>query len=155
MSTAKSMTAEQIAKVRQWAEDGATLPDIQQRLTTELDISITYLETRFLLADLNIELKPVEDPEPETKPAEEELAPSPEPEEGGPGKLSLHVDELQRPGTMVSGRVTFSGGQKAEWALDQFGRFAFQPEDRSFRPEEEEMIEFQNQLSQALRRLGY
>lgn len=155
MSTAKSMTEEQIAKVRQWAADGATLPDIQQRLTTELDINVTYLETRFLLADLKIELKPQEDPEPAKEPEPEPEAEDEPGLEGGPGKISLHVDELQRPGTLVSGKVTFSGGEKAEWALDQFGRFMFNPEDRSFRPEEEEMVEFQNQLSQALRRLGY
>ena len=55
MSTAKSLSEEQIATVRSWAEDGADLSEIQQRLDKDLEIRITYLETRFLLEDLAIE----------------------------------------------------------------------------------------------------
>ena len=154
MSTAKSMTEEQIAQVRQWAADGATLQDIQQRLVADLDIRVTFLETRFLLEDLKIELIPEPEPEAEEK-AETETPASPVEEEDTAGKIVLKVDELQRPGTLVSGKVTFAGGQKAQWALDQFGRFSFQPDDLDFRPEEEEMVEFQNQLSLSLRRLGF
>ncbi|MGB3119603.1 MAG: hypothetical protein WBE58_12325 [Verrucomicrobiales bacterium] len=153
MSTAKSMTEEQIAQVRQWAADGATLQDIQQRLVADLEIRVTFLETRFLLEDLKIELIP--EPEPEAEEKTETETPASPVEEDTAGKIVLKVDELQRPGTLVSGKVTFAGGQTAQWALDQFGRFSFQPDDLDFRPEEEEMVEFQNQVSLSLRRLGF
>lgn len=58
---------EQIAEIRQWADQGETLGSIQSLLKEKHGIRLTYLDTRFLLNDLGIELdewKPKPEPEP-------------------------------------------------------------------------------------------
>ena len=50
------LTPEQEAKVRAWAADGASLSDIQTRLADECGVRLSYLETRFLLLDLKVDL---------------------------------------------------------------------------------------------------
>ncbi|MCB1206456.1 MAG: hypothetical protein KDN18_19515, partial [Verrucomicrobiae bacterium] len=64
MSKAKSLTEEQIAQIRSWAESGDGVPEIQKKLREEFEMRVTYLETRFLLEDLKIELLPTPEPEP-------------------------------------------------------------------------------------------
>lgn len=167
MTTAKSLSDEQVATIRSWAERGEGLSEIQRLLAEELEIRVTYLETRFLLEDLSIELLP--EPEPEPEPAEEEGAaegegPS-EPEapgdgetlgEGGEGggDVSVVVDQVQRPGAIVSGKVTFSGGQKASWWLDQMGRLGMDADDPDYRPSESELMDFQRELQKTIQSSG-
>ena len=57
--------------MRQWAEEGAGLSDIQKRLRGELDLNVTYMDTRLLVLDLGIEIK-VEDTEEAESPSEEQ-----------------------------------------------------------------------------------
>ena len=56
---------QQEEKVRAWAAEGASLSDIQTRLADEFGIRISYLDTRFLLIDLKVDLAE----KPEKKPA--------------------------------------------------------------------------------------
>ena len=62
------LTAQQEALVRAWAAEGASLSDIQTRLADECGVKLSYLDTRFLLIDLKVDLaekpekKPVADP---------------------------------------------------------------------------------------------
>ena len=65
------LTPEQEAKVRAWAADGASLSDIQTRLADECGVRLSYLETRFLLLDLKVDLveKPKKSPPPPDLPA--------------------------------------------------------------------------------------
>lgn len=164
MSTAKSLSEEQIATIRSWAEDGADLSDIQKRLGEELEVRVTYLETRFLLEDLKIELLP----EPEPEEPEEDEAPEAEGDagvdaesegtggEGGDGQVSVSVsiDKVQRPGAIVSGRVTFSGGQGASWWLDQMGRLGMDSDNPDYKPSEDELMSFQRELQAAIQSSG-
>ena len=62
-----TLTDEQKANVATWLESGAGLSDVQKRLREEFEVSLTYLETRFLVDDLKISIK---DPEPEPAPVE-------------------------------------------------------------------------------------
>ena len=57
--------------MRQWAEEGADLSDIQKRLKGELELNVTYMDTRLLVLDLGIEIK-VEDTEEAESPSEEQ-----------------------------------------------------------------------------------
>ena len=50
------LTPEQEALVRAWAAEGATLSDIQTRLADECGVRLSYLDTRFLLLDLKVDL---------------------------------------------------------------------------------------------------
>lgn len=159
MSTAKSLTEEQIAIIRQWAEEGAELSDIQRKLGAEMEIKVTYLEVRFLLEDLKIELKPIAVPEPEKEDEPEEVSDTGEmgPEDGMPaadGEVSVTVDTVLRPGALISGRAVFSGGQSAAWWLDQAGRLGMDPSDPDFRPNEEEMRSFQIALQRTIQESG-
>ncbi len=51
-----NLSEPQIAALRQWAADGASLSDIQTRLADEFDVHMSYMDVRFLILDLGIEL---------------------------------------------------------------------------------------------------
>lgn len=59
------LTQQQESLVRDWAAQGASLSEIQTRLADECGIRLSYLETRFLLIDLKVDLAE----KPEKKPA--------------------------------------------------------------------------------------
>ena len=62
-----NLTPEQRTALEQWAADGATLNDVQQRLKAQFDVSLTYLDARLLLLELQVKLKdkPRDEPKPE------------------------------------------------------------------------------------------
>ena len=128
-------------RVTAWVLQGAKLSDIQNRLADEFGIKLTYMEVRFLVDDLKLTLKDPEPPKPVAPPTPPPAAPNakPEPAQASgrgapaakasgdeasppPGKVSVTVDQLARPGAIVSGKVAFSDGQAADWYLDQTGR---------------------------------
>lgn len=142
------LTDEQKATVLQWIQEGSGPSDLQKRLKEEFQISLTYLETRLLADDLKLKFKDVERP-PEPKPAAE-AAPA-----ASPGKVSVSMDQITRPGAMASGRVTFADGQKAEWYLDQTGRLGLNPETPGYRPAQQDVMDFQIELERLARTQGY
>jgi len=151
MISAKQLSEEQIGKIRVWAEEGAQLADIQKKLQEELQLSATYMDTRFLILDLGIDLK-VEVPEedvPEEEVPEEEAAAEPEAGEGG-GSFSVTLDEVVRAGAAVSGQITFSDGEKGLWMIDQTGRPGLDADTPGYRPSEEDLVAFENELRRLL-----
>ena len=81
-------------------------------------------------------------------------APAPEGTASARG-VSISVDQLARPGAVVSGKVTFSDGQKADWYFDQAGRLGLAPEQTGYRPPPGDLQEFQMALENELSRLGF
>lgn len=157
MSKAKSLSEEQISKIQSWADAGDGVPEIQKKLRDEFEIRITYLETRFLLEDLKIDLLPTPEPEPEPKPAPEEATPGEDvdaPGETG-GQVKVTVDQVLRPGAIISGKADFGGGKTASWWLDQMGRLGLDMADPEFRPSEEQAIAFQGELRKVIQRSGF
>ena len=155
------LTDAQKQQVIQWIAEGNKLADVQRRLADEFDVRITYMEARFLIDDL--QLTPQDPPEPVKSPvtAETPAPAAPSPLVADPaaplapmGKLELKVDEITKPGTIVSGSVTFSDGGKAAWHLDQAGRLGMNPEQPGYRPPEPDIEEFQITLERELARLG-
>ena len=70
----------QRTKVVEWIAQGLKLSDIQNRLVSELGVTMTYMEVRFLVDDLKLTPK---DPEP-AKPISSPLAaPAAPPAKGG------------------------------------------------------------------------
>jgi hypothetical protein len=137
-------------KVAAWINEGLKLADIQKRLESELGLRMTYLEVRLLVDDLKLKPK---DPPPPAKPApkpEDPLATS----APTSGKVSVTVDQLARPGAMVSGKVKFSDGKSAEWVLDQAGRLGLVPTEKGYKPPAADVQEFQVALQQELQKLG-
>lgn len=52
-----SLTAEQKATVATWIAAGANLSAVQKKLRDEFKVSMTYMDVRFLVDDLNLTLK--------------------------------------------------------------------------------------------------
>ncbi len=155
MSNPKSLTDEQVSQIQAWAAAGDGLPDIQKKLREELGLSVTYLETRFLLEDLKIELLPTPEPEPPKEP-EEDADEAAEEEEGlAEGQVKVTVDQVLRPGAILSGKADFGGGQVASWWLDQLGRLGLDAPDPDFRPSEEQAMAFQAELRKVVQKSGY
>jgi hypothetical protein len=145
-----SLTDDQRAAISKWIEEGASLSDIQKRLKEEFQISLTYLETRLLADDLKLALKEPERPiEPPPLPTPDKAAPS------SGGKVSVTIDQITRPGAMVSGRTTFSDGQTAEWYLDQTGRLGLNPSTPGYRPSQQDVMDFQVELEKLARNQGF
>ncbi len=144
-------------RVADWISQGAKLAEVQSRLNQEFGIRLTYMETRFLVDDLKLTLK---DPEPkkneappvlDKKPAEEKKSAGGSPQ---PGKVSVGVDQIARPGALASGKVTFSDGQTADWYLDQMGRLGVIPAKQGYKPPAQDVQEFQLALQEQLQRMG-
>ncbi|TAE91167.1 MAG: hypothetical protein EAZ81_07425 [Verrucomicrobia bacterium] len=57
MFSSKQLSDEQKATLHQWADDGATMAEIQKRMNEEWQLRLTYMDTRFLILDLGITLK--------------------------------------------------------------------------------------------------
>jgi len=142
------LTEEQISTLTQKASEGAQLNDLQKVIQTEFKQNITYMETRFLISDLGINILTEEVAE-ETNDSEIETASEPVNEEHS-GKVSVTVDEITRPGAVVNGRVTWSDGTSASWIIDQAGGLAMDAEDPTYQPPQKDIEDFQMQLRQLL-----
>ena len=167
------LTDEQKQKVSAWIAEGVKLSDIQVRLGEECGLRMTYMDVRMLVDDLKLVVKDppapvVEKAEPAAAepavPADAALSPSdvpslisdPADSAAKPAsKISLSVDQIARPGTMISGGVTFSDGKSASWYLDQTGRLGVVPGEEGYRPPEGDVEEFQAMLDRELQKLGY
>lgn len=143
-----TLTDDQKSAVLRWIEEGAGPSDIQKRLKEEFQISFTYLETRLLADDLKLQFK-----EPE-RPAEPTPAPVEEPPAAAPGKVTVTIDQITRPGAMISGRATFSDGETAGWYLDQTGRLGLDPNTAGYRPSQDDVMAFQIELEKLARSQG-
>jgi hypothetical protein len=147
MFSASKLSPEQIDALRQCAAAGGTMSDLQKLLKESHGISITYMDTRFLILDLGIEL--IE--ESHDEPVKTELdKPAPVPT----GTVSVTMDTLTLPGSMVSGKVTFSDGETGVWMIDQTGRPGLDPDTPGYRPTQEDIMEFQIQLRALIEKTG-
>jgi hypothetical protein len=148
-------------KVAAWIAEGATISQIQTRLAAELNLKLTYMEVRFLVDDLKLTPKDPEPPKvvapvPEAaKPADKKSAPPPAGPAGATGGVSLTVDQLTRPGAIVSGKVAFSDGQQADWYLDQTGRLGVVTKQQGYKPSASDVQQFQAALQTEIARLGF
>jgi len=149
MFSASKLTDEQKTSLKQWAAEGASIADLQKRLKDDFEIAITYMDARFLVLDLGIEI--VEATKEEKKPQEEEILSAPVPT----GAVTVTIDNIALPGALVSGKVTFSDGETGIWMLDQYGRPGLDADTPGYRPTPEDIVEFQKQLSELVRKNGY
>ena len=148
--------------VTQWIQEGRSLADVQRSLREDFEISITYMDVRFLVDDLDIA---VVEEEPEalevteveagedatTEPAEAALV-----DEGGNGAVTVDVDAIPRPGSLVNGTVVFSDGVSLGWQLSAAGQLGLIPgDDPEYRPNPEDVQSFQSQLEEVLRKKGF
>ncbi len=150
------LSIEQQQAFKGWVSEYCGLSELQQKLESEFGTRMTYMDVRFLLLDLGLELQEKIVPQ-EDQPAEQTDSESvtPDPAEAGTGGVSVEVDRLVQPGALVSGDVSFSDGVTAKWSLDQAGRIALDAGDPEYRPDPEDLKEFQVELRKALERSGF
>ncbi len=161
-------------KVIAWIAEGLKVSEVQKRLDAELGVRMTYMEVRLLLDDLR--LVPKDQParmgekelgqkvkasnssplHPANEPpaSDRSLQASGQEQALGP-KVSVSVDAVTQPGTLVSGTVTFSDGNTASWYLDQMGRLGLAPKQQGYRPSPEDIEDFQLEIQSELQKLGF
>lgn len=138
--------------IANWLSQGDSLSQIQSKLKSEYDLSMTFMEVRFLIDDLNLEIqkeapvKSVDDAEVASETVDNaELV----------AGVTVEVDSIVTPGALVSGSVTFSDGVNAKWQLDQMGRLGLSDVQEGYQPAPEDVQEFQAQLQEALKKKGF
>jgi hypothetical protein len=151
-------------KVAEWIAEGMKLSEIQNRIGSELGVRMTYMDVRFLVDDLKLTPKDIEHPKPVVPVAPPAAAPQNSPAglkvdnapapEGSVSGVSVSVDQLARPGAVVSGKVTFSDGKKADWYIDQTGRLGLAPQEAGYRPPTADVQQFQIALEAELSKMG-
>ena len=164
--------------VTSWIEEGLDLSEIQGRIESEFNISMTYMDVRFLVGDLKLVPKDLEEPvedegidevneSEQMEATPENPFPVPDDPLGGDsqsaenreqndnapseaGEVSISVSSITKPGMMASGSVTFSDGKTCDWYVDQFGRPGLVPPVEGYQPPEADMPVFGQKLQQAL-----
>ena len=148
--------------VAEWVAGGMKLSDVQNRVAKDFGVALTYMEVRFLVDDLKLRLIDPEPPKPATPPtptpaatAAPTASETPAPENAAAGQVSVLVDKIARPGTMVSGGVTFSDGAVADWYLDQTGRLGVVPKQQGYKPTQADVQQFQAALEREMTKMGF
>ena len=147
-----NFSQEQIAQMREWVKQVHSVSEFQSKLNAAFDSHLTYLETRFLMDDLDLQLAS----EPEVQDATQDSTsdPATSPSETIDGSVQVSVDPVTRPGMVFNGSVTFPDGQRGSWGLDQLGRISLKPEQHGYRPSQEDVAAFQRSLQQQLSELS-
>ncbi|MEG0024516.1 MAG: hypothetical protein RR719_04115 [Akkermansia sp.] len=162
--TSPQLTQEQIDQLHQWAAEGLDLNGMQKRMNEEMGLRLTYMDARFLLLDLKIDLivPKVEKP---AKPAPAPVSPmsttgmpqaqtqaqSPMPSSLFPsmGTTQVTIDEITPPHALLTGKMTFMSGAQGIWSIDKMGRIDWEP--IAGEPTEADLQSFEKELQKVLR----
>jgi hypothetical protein len=142
-----NLSDDQKKLVSAWVAEGASLSEVQKRLKEECGISVTYMDVRFLVDDLQLQLKE----QPKQSEAVDRLAAAKQEGESSRAEppasgVSVTMDTITKPHALASGKVTFSDGETADWMLDQTGRLGLNPSKPGYRPSEADVMSFQREL---------
>ena len=175
-----SLSPEQKQAVSGWVAAGDNLSTVQKKLLEQFKVSLTYMDVRFLVDDLNLALK---DPAPKIDvsdlskakaapaavdeispggPEDDPMTPCVAPEEfaedlpASGGAVTVSVDRVTLiPGALASGSVTFSDGVSGKWIVDNYGRPGFSEISQpGYRPSPADGQAFMQELSAALQKKG-
>jgi hypothetical protein len=177
-----TLTPEQKKAVEGWVAAGDNLSVVQKKLFEQFKLSLTYRDVRFLVDDLNLQIKDaapkvstdLKDTAPEKKgfldKAKEKLGLGgkadaedldladaaeafPSPNAGA---VSVSVDKVSLiPGAIASGTVTFSDGVTGKWIVDNYGRPGITEISKpGYRPSPADGEAFMQELSAAIQKRG-
>lgn len=168
-----SLTPEQTTTVASWVATGDNLSTIQKKLREHFSIALTYMDVRFLVDDLNLQLKDAPKKADANDVTKVQPAPAPaaapDADQGltsetattdenaaAFGGVSVEVDAVTlRPGALASGKVTFSDGVTGKWIIDHQGRPGFtEISQPGYRPNQADAQDFMQQLEAELQRRG-
>ena len=155
-----NLSDEQKRIIAERLSDGASIADIQSLISGEFEVAATYMETRFLIDDLNLELQDQERVSADLNAHSSSSGNSAA--SGGAvldqsgtetkqaaasgGGVTVDIDKIKRPGTAISGSVTFSDGISAKWYVDPMGRLGLDPDQPDYQPSQEDIETFQLEL---------
>jgi hypothetical protein len=172
-----TLTPEQMKAVSEWVAAGDNLYAVQKKLADQLKISMTYMDVRFLVDDLNLQLK---DPEPKADASDVSKGPAPKPgaerkgfiekakeklglangeedeaEAAPPSGVRVTVDKVSLlPNAMASGTMAFADGVTGRWIVDHQGRPGIVEVSKpGYRPSPEYAQAFMQELSLALQHI--
>lgn len=163
-----TLTPEQKVAVSEWVAAGDNLHAVQKKLAEQFKVSMTYMDVRFLVDDLNLQLK---DPAPKvdtsdvSKGAPAKAAPAGQgpmddavegDEPGGvPSAVSVSVDKVNlNPNAMATGTMRFPDGVTGRWIVDHQGRPGIVEVSKpGYRPSPADAQAFMQELSLALQRV--
>lgn len=150
-----NLTDEQKQVVSQWVTEGESIAKIQNLLKEHFNVGLTYMDVRFLVDDLGVLYKDSnETTEEEDK--EEAKAEDAEEDTNELAGVTVDVDAVIRPGSLVSGTVRFSDGASLGWQLTSTGQLGLIPgDDPEYRPSNEDLQSFQTQLQEVLKDKGF
>jgi len=151
MFSVSDLSEEQVKQIHGWVEEGAQMADVQKRLESEFGYTVTYMDTRFLSLDLDLQFLVEEVSDSEVEAAERAPA---EPTEPAGAGVSVNIHEAPLQGAVISGAVTFSDGQGGQWMIDHEGRLAMDPDTQGYQPSEADVLEFQDKLREAVESKG-
>lgn len=148
------LNTEQTQFVRACLNEGLSIGAIQEQLKATHGLHLTYMETRFLIDDLALDLPqethPESDEKMEVNPGTLEGGELVDDGETGPSSVQVSFDPVVRPGALLNGNVCFSDGEKASWHLDNMGRLAIKSEKYGYRPSAEDLTTFQQEIQKQL-----
>jgi hypothetical protein len=171
-----ALNTEQKQLVTNWVVAGDSLSTIQKKIIETFKLSMTYMDVRFLVDDLNLMLKDapakkstdLSQPSSDTSSAELESNPE---DEIPPDALTDTADDTPRaegsaivtvdkitliPGAIASGTVAFSDGVTGKWIIDNQGRPGFTEISKpDYSPRPEDAQAFMRELSAAMQSRGY
>jgi len=150
-----SLSPDQNRAVAAWVAAGDNLSTVQKKLQDEFQVSMTYMDVRFLVDDLDLSLQDpasTADASDVSNPAPPPTTPSaatgganaddgsdadavPEPDAlppaaadgaGAAANVTVTLDPVTLlPGALASGSVRFSDGVTGKWMVDNYGRPGF------------------------------
>ncbi len=159
MINPEELSPDQVQALRVWAEKGLDLNAIQKKLYEELGLKLTFMDTRFLLQDLEISIsrpEPAQEMEMIPESVQEsqasqadEFVSSSTPPDPLLGKTQVTVDEITLPHALISGKVLFKSGAQGVWNIDRTGGINW---DASIgEPTDDDLREFETELRTLLR----
>ena len=149
------LTDEQKSVVSQWVSEGESIAKIQNLLKEHFDLGLTYMDVRFLVDDLGVVYKDSNESLEDEDHVESKTEDSTE-ETSDPAGVTVDVDAVIRPGSLVSGNVRFSDGNVLGWQLTSTGQLGLIPgDDPEYRPSNEDLQSFQTQLQELLKEKGF
>lgn len=149
------LTDEQKSVVSQWVSEGESIAKIQNLLKEHFDLGLTYMDVRFLVDDLGVVYKDSNESLEDEDNAESKTEDSTEENSDSAG-VTVDVDAVIRPGSLVSGNVRFSDGNVLGWQLTSTGQLGLIPgDDPEYRPSNEDLQSFQTQLQELLKEKGF